>query len=183
MPPEPPPLHKVLRLLWDGLAEAVGEPQNPLRTPALGTSDSTGSHTRTVILRGAEQGDRRLIAYTDNRSRKVRQLALNPRASWLFYDPDLRRQIRMEGPAETHTDDRLADDAWAGLSEPGRRLYAGPPPGGPANAEPAPSPRRNFVVLRGTVDCIDWLDLTVPGHRRAIFTWCDAQWRGQWLAP
>ncbi len=176
-------LMDVLADIWRQLARAVSDSRDPKRTSALATADDAGSHARTVVLRDADEPARALIAYTDARSAKFRQIAANPRVSWLFYDPGQPVQVRLEGAAALHTDDVLADTQWRQASDGNRRLYAGPTPGGPPDAPPADDPRENFAVIRCIIDRVDWLDLSVPGHRRARFDWHAGQWQARWVAP
>jgi hypothetical protein len=176
-------LKGLLSDLWLRLERALGETSSLLRTPGLGTADSTGSHTRTVVLRGVDASCRALLAYTDARSHKVKQIRSASRVSWLFYDRKARVQIRLEGTATVHCDDSEADAAWERASDANKRLYGGPDPGGPAGAPGGGWARANFAVIRCVVDHIDWLDLRVPGHQRAQFEWRDDMWMGDWVAP
>lgn len=50
---------------------------------------------RTVALRGIDE--RGFVFYTDRRSRKGRELALNPRAALVFYWGEIGRQVRVSG--------------------------------------------------------------------------------------
>lgn len=181
--PEPATLEDVLLDVWRTLSQALGDRDDPNRTPVLATSDAKGSHARTVVLREVRKQDRALLCYTDGRSAKATQIRTNPRVNWLFYDPLVRRQIRAEGRAELHQNDDLVDEHWRAASSANRKLYAGPPPGGEPDASGSENPRANFAVLRCIVDRIDWLDQSVPGHRRAQFDWSDGEWLARWVAP
>jgi pyridoxamine 5'-phosphate oxidase len=174
-------LGDVLQTMWTRLGRAVDQSDDPCRTPALGTCDAGGSHSRIVVLRGIDTTDRSLLAYTDIRSEKVRQMACRSRVSWLFWDASGRTQTRMEGEVCVHSDDALAESEWARCSDVNRRLYEGPPPG-TAGTDSNRSARENFSVVRCVVDRIDWLDLNAPGHRRAIFVWRGDQWQGRWVS-
>ena len=65
----------------------------------LATSDKNGSPSaRTVLLKGFD--DRGFTFFTNYKSRKGRELILNPRASLLFFWKELERQVRIEGLVE-----------------------------------------------------------------------------------
>ncbi|MCP4697296.1 MAG: pyridoxamine 5'-phosphate oxidase [Gammaproteobacteria bacterium] len=78
---------------------------------SLATADSQGrSSVRTVLLKGIDNGG--FVFYTNQQSRKGRQLAGNPYASLLFYWPPLKEQVEAEGAIETVTAAE-ADAYWA----------------------------------------------------------------------
>jgi len=63
----------------------------------LATADAAGQPSaRVVLLKG--HGPNGFIFYTNQRSRKGKELAANRNAALLFHWKSLRRQIRIEGP-------------------------------------------------------------------------------------
>jgi pyridoxamine-phosphate oxidase len=79
---------------WYALASVAGiaEPG----AVALATVSSEGQPSvRMVIVREADS--RGFVFYTNYRSLKARELAANPRASLVFYWPELERQVRVTG--------------------------------------------------------------------------------------
>lgn len=63
---------------------------------SLATADAQGRpHVRTVLLRGATEAG--YDFYTNYDSQKGLDLAVNPYAEFLFYWPELERQIRIGG--------------------------------------------------------------------------------------
>ncbi len=65
----------------------------------LATADARGfPDARTVLLKGVEDGE--FIFYTNYESAKGRELLENPRATLLFFWPDLERQVRIRGDVE-----------------------------------------------------------------------------------
>jgi hypothetical protein len=184
---------------WGMLVQGSESGDSPLHTAALGTVSANRSRVRTVILRRADPVKRIVACYTDARSRKVSELRRHPRATYLFYDPRERLQLRLAGTATIHTGDETADSAWAELTPLGRRLYCGQAPGSRVDR---PSPgvpeellrrepttaetdigRAHFSVIVCGVDYLEWLDLKFAGHRRAIFTWRDGVMEAVWLIP
>jgi pyridoxamine 5'-phosphate oxidase len=70
---------------------------------ALATADEDGGPSvRMVLLKGVDP--RGFVFYTDRRSRKGSDLAVNPRAALLFWWPELERQVRVTGPVSRLTD-------------------------------------------------------------------------------
>jgi pyridoxamine 5'-phosphate oxidase len=64
----------------------------------LATADPEGRPSaRQVLLRGLD--DRGLVFFTNDGSRKARELALNPRAALVFHWYEQGRQVRVEGIA------------------------------------------------------------------------------------
>ncbi len=76
--------------------------KSELREPtamALATVGTDGRPSaRMVLLKGYDA--RGFVFYTNYESRKGRELALNPRASLLFFWAELERQVRIEGLIE-----------------------------------------------------------------------------------
>jgi pyridoxamine 5'-phosphate oxidase len=85
------------------LAEARGsEPNDPVAM-ALATAGAAGrSSVRMVLMKGHDE--RGFVFYTNLDSRKGAELAANPHAALLFHWKSLRRQVRIEGPAEPVSD-------------------------------------------------------------------------------
>jgi pyridoxamine 5'-phosphate oxidase len=64
---------------------------------ATATKDGRPS-VRTVLLK--DYNKQGFVFFTNYKSRKGKQLLLNPRAALLFYWPESARQIRIEGTTE-----------------------------------------------------------------------------------
>ena len=79
----------------DHLKEGIAIPE----AMTLATSSNDGHvSARTVLLK--DYDDKGFLFFTNYRSRKSSQLALNPKAALLFYWPESGRQIRIEGVTE-----------------------------------------------------------------------------------
>lgn len=77
----------------------------------LSTADPDGQpSSRFVLCRGWDADG--FVLYTNQESRKARDLAANPRASLVFGWLDLARQVRIEGPVSV-VDGATADAYWA----------------------------------------------------------------------
>jgi pyridoxamine 5'-phosphate oxidase len=77
----------------------------------LATAGSDGQPSVRVVLM-KHLDDEGPCWYTDSRSLKGQQLAVNPKASILFYWPELERQVRLDGLVRT-LEPELADEYFA----------------------------------------------------------------------
>ncbi len=86
-----------LLLTWKAAAER-GESHDSTAA-CLATSTSEGAPSARMVLVKAIDS-RGLVFYTNEESRKGRELAANPQVALTFYWPKLVRQVRVEGAAE-----------------------------------------------------------------------------------
>jgi pyridoxamine 5'-phosphate oxidase len=82
---------------WVEEARAAGILGYDAAVVATATPDGRPS-ARAVLLRGVDE--RGFVFFTDQRSRKGRELAANPRCAMVLFWPQLERQVRVEGPVE-----------------------------------------------------------------------------------
>jgi len=105
-------------LFEEWLAEARRSEPNDPTAMALATADSGGRPSvRMVLMKGHDA--RGFVFYTNLDSRKGGELAANPHAALLFHWKSLRRQVRIEGPAEPVSDEE-ADSYFASRSRDSR---------------------------------------------------------------
>lgn len=202
-------LPDILDAVWNEWVIAKDDPAHPLRLGVLATRSQRGVSQRTLVLRDCDRNTRTLMAFTDIRSAKVREIDADPRVSWHFYDPRPKVQIRVEGKIGLHFDDKVADSYWSTAPLANKSSYAGVlPPGTPVDAHTSNRPpkmndvfdsssqmgsdaeflhlgRENFGALVTVVDQIDWLRLDDGGHVRCRFEFeSEARvWRQTWLTP
>ncbi len=177
---------------WRLLARGVADRRSEFHTPTLATVEQGAPALRTVVLRGADAAARQLRFHSDLRSAKVPAVALNPMAGVHVYHPGLKLQLRLSGRMAVHSDDAVAEAAWARSGPAARRTYSiEPGPGTPLEApqearleaRDSAAARAVFAVLVLQVERWEWLTLAASLHRRAVFTWDGAGWRGRWVAP
>ena len=99
-----------------------------------------------------------------------------------------------------HRSDKFADEQWAATGVASRFNFGTTePPGAPID-QPSPglpefllnkvpsvmkseSVRKNFMTISCGIDSMDWLRLSVLGHRRARFDWDANGLKATWLVP
>ena len=190
----------VLNEVWAMLKRGVTHSNDPFHWPVLGTTGKDGGNLRTVILRRLILPDRILVCHTDARATKAQEIGNSSRASWLFYHPEKKVQLRISGQAKLHIDDQFADDQWAAAKITSRLNYsATEPPGTPVDKPTSGLPdflfnkiptllesergRKNFMSIACRIDSIDYLILRALGHRRARFNWDENRLSSTWLIP
>jgi len=190
-------LDEILTATWLKLSDAVQSPSAGWRLPVLGTVSDASPALRTVVLRDVDVESWTLTCYTDSRSSKVRQLMANPQASWLFYCPEERIQLRACGLASISTSGPEVTTAWASVPAFSRQNYLTEmPPGstvencavvggldGDGDREVFADGINNFAVLRCTLSQLVWL--SVDGQRQvsSIFTRTDNGVTSAWRVP
>ena len=91
----PEPIAQFVR--WFEAATAAAVPEPNAMTLATATPDGRPS-ARIVLLKGFDS--RGFSFFTNDRSRKARELEANPRASLVLFWPALERQVRIDGRVE-----------------------------------------------------------------------------------
>ena len=104
---------------WFADAEATLLTEPAAMTLATAGSDGAPS-ARVVLLRGFDE--RGFTFYTNYQSRKADEIAANARVAMVFYWDELKRQIRVEGPAKPIPD--AESDAYFRTRPHGHRLSA-----------------------------------------------------------
>lgn len=182
--------------ITDSLARGAIAPEHPFRYFAVATLDVDGSpDVRTVVLRGFDPDDRVIWFHTDVRSPKWDQIRRESRAMLLFYDDEVKLQLRIPVTITLHREDGMAAAAWGSIAETSRAGYASVEgPGTDLDADavvstpPAPAlddafAFGNFVVAACRFDAMDVLELHAEGHRRARISWDNGRVQLQRLAP
>lgn len=182
---------EIRRRIWQELGRASLDRHHAWRTPVLATAaDDGGVDARTVVLRSADAALTTLAFYTDQRSRKVADIAQRPDAMLVFWCNRLHWQLRVRARVSAQTSGPEVDALWQRVRQsPSAGDYLSPvAPGTPrADAHGMPQPASNlshFTVLTAKVTEIDWLELGRSGHRRARML-TDASLPGawEWLTP
>lgn len=189
-PPRPGPdrvaLSGIAARVWQELARAPHDRHHEWRTPVLATQGLEGEpQARTVVLRQADVASWTLTVFTDARSPKCAELAVQPVAQLVFWSARLGWQLRVPVRAMVLKEGAVVLEAWTRMRQsraaadylsaeaPGRPLAAA----GSASSHspelpesPAFADAHHLAVLQFQAGEIDWLELHREGHRRARMT-------------
>lgn len=186
--------------IQDILVDAVNNRYSPFRTMNIGYINDNVPMSRVVVLRHCETDLSFLQFHTDYRSPKIKALTKNHFISALFYDHTTKLQLSINGKAQIHYKDTVAEKAWEKTQILSRRCYLSLNP--PSTLIPeadagfdskfmnntqtlaeTEAGYDNFAVVRIYINQIDWLYLHAHGNRRIIFTPSNKGFDGQWYAP
>jgi hypothetical protein len=175
-------LPATLATAWGTLEAGTRDRAAPARHIVLATTGHHGPEARLLVLRATDRAAGTLTLWTDAATAKTTQLAQDPRAALLVWDPEARVQIRLRASITLRPG---TSAEWSALPDAARALYGGTPaPGHPIPSPVAhaitPDPTR-FTILTATIDEIETLRLVTP-HERARFSRTDG-FTGCWLAP
>jgi hypothetical protein len=176
-------LSMIEQSIWEMLGRGVNSFKAPFHQGVVATVYHNHPELRTVVLRDVETSMRMLRFHTDIRSAKILQLNNNNQICFLFYDSDLRIQLRCSGIATVHHLDAIAEKAWKKSRLPSQLCYTNLLPPGSVLSEPLlidlnrkeveegelVLAYENFAVVNTEINKIDWVYLHHKGHRRAIF--------------
>jgi pyridoxamine 5'-phosphate oxidase len=176
--------HDPFALFSAWFAEAVQSEPNDPNAMTLATATQGGAPSARIVLLKDWNRDG-FVFYTNTTSRKGNELAGNPQAALLFHWKSLRRQIRIEGRAESVTDAE-ADDyyksrprisrlgAWASIQSrplPARAVLeqrvAEAEAKYPGDDVPRPPHWSGYRVIPSTFEF--WLDMPFRLHDRTVF--------------
>ncbi|WP_138468718.1 pyridoxamine 5'-phosphate oxidase family protein [Poseidonocella sp. HB161398] len=169
---------------WQMLEDGVRDRAAAARLPVLATAGlNGGAEARMVVLRAADRQAARLEVHTDALSGKAAELAADPRATLVVWDPGAALQLRLRVRATLLPGDPQRWEAVPGLA---RAAYGGTPPPGtplgqPSDWQAAPRIERHLALLLD-LEALEVLHLGVALHRRARFE-ASSGWQGHWIAP
>lgn len=173
----PADLEAVPAEIWKKLHQA----NDAWRTPVVASvASGAGGDARTVVLREARPAERQLVFFTDRRSRKFAQLAINPQVCLLVFDEALRWQVRLYGKAAAVEEVNQLDKWWAELADFQRANYAADVL---ATGDLKDKGRENFAAFEITAERMHSLWLHDEGNEAAEFEWQDDRWHGHPARP
>lgn len=129
------PLEQFAAWFDEALAYQVMEPNAMVLSTV---SETQQVSSRVVLLKGIESEG--FVFYTNYDSRKAQELSNNPRASLLFFWPELQRQVRIEGAVRKV--EAAKSDAYFNSRPYGSRLGAW------ASPQSQEVPDRTFIEQR-----------------------------------
>ena len=172
--------HHDLEAVWNmclgQLSRGIHQRNHPFRNVAMATVGNE-PNARKVVFRDFKQDPLSILVYTDYRSEKVQELQSNPMASFLFWHPTAKFQLKLKTEVTIHHKNDLAIQHYQTIGERGKESYnTDPAPGTKMIAEKNPEmPLRaeyhdaDFCVLECKAKEMEALQLRKEGHIRARF--------------
>lgn len=168
---------------WDLLYKGVTSYKHPFHYGVFISHADAFPEARTVIVRSVDPEQKIIRFNTDVRSPKFLQIKNNPNVSWLFYDADLRIQLRCKAIATLHTNDVIEEAGWQQARLNCKLTYTAPyAPGSFLDApylldlnrtdiaeNELAEARNNFSIVQTKIISMDWAFLHYKGNRRAFF--------------
>ena len=195
-------LNDLEQYVWKKLVNGAIKKKNGCRTMCVATVSKTHECTvRTVVNRKADELQKKIIFYTDVRSRKFADLQNDNQVALLFYDTRQNMQIALKATVKIHNNNELAQNRWKATSLKARLAYmtvdapntkSELPTLGyseqylvtiPTEAE-SDVFSSNFAVIECQVHAIEFLWLHFSGNRKANFTYKNGVLEnGYWAVP
>ena len=186
--------------IWSMLEEGVLNRKSDFRTPIFISSNNDEADGRVVVLRGADKNQYSLSFHSDYRSNKVNLLMQNPKGALVFYDKKEKIQLRIKVECSINFKNNISKTAWKKTQQISRKCYLASLAPGTKLEEPGSSIDKkfeafeysfeesemgedNFCVVTCKIISIEWLYLSVKGHRRAKIYFDKQENHFNWLAP
>ena len=189
---------EIKKKIWSMLNNAVKDRSSPFRIPVFSCGDNTNIESRIVVLRKSDEDNNLVQFHSDIRSDKINILKKNPKASFLFYDKELKIQVRLKVEAIINHNNDVAKQSWEKTQHISRKCYLVNNGPGTVSDEPTSGLKpeldnfdytkeqseegyKNFTVIQCKIKSIEWLYLAAKGHRRARFNLENN--KDNWLVP
>ena len=150
------------RYCLDTLVRAVHDRHHGWRVPVISTASAQGPQARCVILRGVLRNPLSLDFFTDRRSGKVAELAVDTRMQWTFWNPKAQEQLRVWTEVDLLLEGPVLEQAWSRVPAYAWRDYATATAG--SDEVDMGEARGNFAVGRAMVKGFEFLRLSRDGH-------------------
>lgn len=178
----------------------VKDRKHAFHTPIFSNSNNNGVNSRTIVLRNFNLNKMTLIFNTDYRSPKINDLKKNHQTNFVFYDTDIKIQLRIKTITKIHNNNSTTLDSWKDTRLFSRKCYLTQKAPSSITLEPEDgipdhlkgiNPNKNeselgylnFSVVENFIQEIDWLYLAASGHRRLKISFKDSQPLFEWLIP
>ena len=189
---------EIKKKIWSMLKNAVKDRSSPFRIPVFSCGNNDNIESRIVVLRKSDENNNMVQFHSDIRSDKIDILKKNPKASFLFYDKELKIQVRLKVEAIINHNNDVTKQSWEKTQHISRKCYLVDNGPGSISNEPTSGLKpeldnfdytkeqseegyKNFTVVQCKINSIEWLYLAAKGHRRARFDLENN--KDNWLVP
>ncbi len=193
-------LDKVYLKIWELLRTGLQNRDMPFHLPVFICGDKQKFDGRIVVLRGVDESESKIWFHSDIRSKKIKVLKSNSRATLLFYDKNEKIQLRISGNTKINYQNQISKKSWEKTVHMSRQCYLGEKAPGsnvsiPTSGlttevdnlkytkEESEIGYKNFCVVEIYIEFIEWLYLAAKGHRRAFFSLENNSLEKKWLIP
>ena len=189
---------EIKKKIWSMLNNAVKDRNSQFRIPVFSCGNNDNIESRIVVLRKSDENNNIVQFHSDIRSDKINILKKNPKASFLFYDKELKIQVRLKVEAIINHKNDVTKQSWEKTQHISRKCYLVDNGPGTISDEPTSGLKpeldnfdytkeeseegyKIFTVIQCKIKSIEWLYLAAKGHRRARFDLENG--RENWLVP
>ena len=189
---------EIKKKIWSMLNNAIKDRSSQFRIPVFSCGNNDNIESRIVVLRKSDENNNIVQFHSDIRSDKINILKKNSKASFLFYDKELKIQVRLKVEAIINHNNDVAKQSWAKTQHISRKCYLVDNGPGTISDEPTSGLKpeldnfdytkeqseegyKNFAVIQCKIKTIEWLYLAAKGHRRARFDLENN--KNNWLVP
>ena len=193
-------IDKIYPKIWELLYLGFQNRNSPFHLPVFICGNKNKFDGRLVVLRGADEKEKKIWFHSDIRSKKIKILKKNPQATLLFYNKEEKIQLRILGKTKINYNNNVAIKSWKKTVHMSRQCYLGNKPPGSNSLIPTSGLSesvndlkytieeseigyKNFCVIETYIKSIEWLYLAAKGHRRAFFTITNKNIKKKWLIP
>lgn len=173
--------------IFNELKQGAQRNDHPFHFFTLGTVGlDRAARLRTIVLRDFSE-KLVLTFYTDRRSKKITHIKENKKVCLLFYHPEKRFQLKIDGIAKVHTDEEKQKPIWDTMHPNAKLDYLTDLAPGTSIPDPNAveylSHGDNFCTVEVTPFKIEYLKLQSPRHLRVRFSHENGVWGGDYLVP
>ncbi len=189
---------EIKKKIWSMLNNAIKDRSSQFRIPVFSCGNNDNIESRIVVIRKSDENNNIVQFHSDIRSDKINILKKNSKASFLFYDKELKIQVRLKVEAIINHNNDIAKQSWAKTQHISRKCYLVDNGPGTISDEPTSGLKpeldnfdytkeqseegyKNFAVIQCKIKTIEWLYLAAKGHRRARFDLENN--KNNWLVP
>jgi len=166
------------------LAKGVKDRKHTFHTPIFSNINNENTvESRVVVLRQFDSHNMVLNFHTDVRSPKVNNLKKKSHSLFVFYDHELKLQLRIKTVSTINNQNKITKEMWEKTKLSSRKCYltekapssfTNLPEDGIDESLEGKDPTlmesekgyKNFTVIENQILQIDWLYLASNGHRR-----------------
>tara|TARA_B100000029_G_scaffold507791_1_gene593197 strand:- start:1088 stop:1702 length:615 start_codon:yes stop_codon:yes gene_type:complete len=193
-------IDKIYSKIWELLYSGFQNRNSSFHLPVFICGGKNKFDGRIVVLRGADEKERKIWFHSDIRSNKIKILKKNPQATLLFYDKAEKIQLRILGKVKINYKNNTTKKSWKKTIHMSRQCYLGEKPPGSISSIPTSGLSesvdnlkytveeseigyKNFCVIEAYIKSIEWLYLAAKGHRRSLFNLKNKNIKKKWLIP